>query len=142
MFLARFRILLVLLLAANSLAVAHDDQREWVILPEMMQKHMMANMRDHLRAIDEILGYLSTGQLDRAAEVAEFRLGVSSLDKHGAHQMGKRMPEGMRQMGTRMHRAATRFALTAQEGEVLPAYSALGAITGACVACHSGYRLR
>jgi cytochrome c556 len=41
-----------------------------------------------------------------------------------------------------MHRAASRFALKAQEGEVLPAYKALSEITAACVACHSGYRIR
>ena len=52
------------------------------------------------------------------------------------------MPEGMRQAGTGMHRAASRFALKAQEGDELPAYAALSEITSACVACHSGYRIR
>jgi hypothetical protein len=52
------------------------------------------------------------------------------------------MPEGMRQAGTSMHRAASRFALRAQEGEALPAYSALAEVTSACVACHTNYRIR
>jgi len=56
--------------------------------------------------------------------------------------MDEFMPEGLRQAGTSMHRAAGRFALKAQEGEVLVAYAALCEITSACVSCHSQYRAR
>jgi len=125
---------------ANS--VASNDTRILVELPEMMQQHMLSNMRDHLAAINEILVYLDNDELEKAAETAEFRLGMSSLKSHGAGHMAKFMPEGMRQTGTTMHRAASRFALKAQEGEALPAYKALSDITSACVACHSGYRIK
>jgi len=99
-------------------------------------------MRDHLTAINEILISLSTGELDKAAEIAEFRLGMSSLETHGASQMARIMPAGMRQVGTNMHKAASQFALIAQEGEVLSAYSALTAVTSACIACHAAYRIQ
>jgi cytochrome c556 len=52
------------------------------------------------------------------------------------------MPDGMRQAGTAMHEAASRFALKAQEEEALPAYNALSEVTSACVACHTEYRIR
>jgi Mg/Co/Ni transporter MgtE len=127
-------------LPANS--VASDDTRILVELPETMQQHMLSNMRDHLAAINEILVYLDNDELEKAAETAEYRLGMSSLKSHGASHMAKFMPEGMRQAGTTMHKAASRFALKAQEGEALPAYKALSDITSACVACHSGYRVK
>ena len=123
-------------------AVASSDTRESVQLPAMMQAHMLANMRDHLAAINEILVYLGKGELEQAAEAAEYRLGMSSLESHGANHMAKFMPEGMRQAGTAMHMAASRFALKAQEGDVLPAYKALSGITAACVSCHSSYRIK
>jgi hypothetical protein len=107
-----------------------------------MQEHMMANMRDHLVVIHEILINMVNGEMDKAAELAESRLGMSSLESHGASHMAGFMPEGMRQAGTNMHRAASRFALKAQEGEALPAYGALTEVTSACVACHSAYRIR
>ena len=132
----------ILLLWASHVSAANEDSRQFVELPEKMKQHMMANMRDHLAAINEILIKIAEGQLDQAADIAESRLGMSSLESHGASHMAKFMPEGMRQAGTRMHRAASRFALTAQEGEVLPSYSALSEITSACVACHAGYRIR
>jgi len=113
-----------------------------VKLPEMMQGHMLANMRNHLETIDLILLQLSRGELDSAADTAEQRLGMSSLEKHGAEHLARFMPEGMKKTGTRMHRAASRFALRAQEGDVLPAYAALQEVTAACVACHAAYRIR
>ena len=125
-----------------AISMADEDPRQLVQLPEMMQQHMMSNMRDHLAAINEILLKLANGELEKAAEVAEVRLGMSSLESHGASHMARFMPEGMRQAGTLMHRAASRFALMAQEVEVLPAYLALSEITAACVACHAGYRIR
>jgi len=132
----------VLSLASASFTVASADKRQLVELPEMMQQHMRSNMRDHLTAINEILISLSTGELDKAAEIAEFRLGMSSLETHGASQMARIMPAGMRQVGTNMHKAASQFALIAQEGEVLSAYSALTAVTSACIACHAAYRIQ
>ena len=121
---------------------ASRDERVLVELPEMMQEHMLSNMRDHLAAINEILISLRNGEPDKAAEIAEYRLGMSSLESHGASHMAKFMPEGMRQIGTTMHKAASRFALKAQEGDELSAYRALSDITSACVACHSGYRVK
>ena len=132
----------ILMVSLSNTMMANDDTRQLVDLPEMMQQHMMSNMRDHLVAINELLINMANGDLEKAAEIAEYRLGMSSLESHGAAHMAKFMPEGMRQAGTSMHRAASRFALKAQEGDLLPAYNALSEVTSACVACHSGFRIR
>lgn len=126
----------------GGMAYADEDSRTMVKLPEMMQQHMMSNMRDHLVALNEILTNMANDDLDKAAEIAESRLGMSSLEAHGAGHMAPFMPEAMRLAGTSMHKAASRFALKAQEGEVLPAYKSLSEVTSACVACHVGYRIR
>lgn len=135
----------LILLACMSWAVplhAAEDERVLVEMPPMMQEHMLANMRDHLAAINEILAHLAAGDGDKAADVAENRLGMTSLKAHGAKHMAKVMPKGMRATGTSMHKAASRFALKAQEGEPMAAYSALGDVTAACVACHAGWKIR
>ena len=137
-----YAITAILLVCCASTSMAAEDSRQFVELPKMMQDHMMSNMRDHLTSINEILQKMKNGELDKAAEVAESRLGMSSLELHGASHMAKFMPEGMREAGTNMHRAASRFALKAQEGEVLPAYKTLAEVTAACVTCHAVYRIR
>lgn len=73
--------------------------------------------------------------------IAASRLGMSSLESYGASHMARFMPEGMRNLGNDMHRAASRFALKAKEGDALLAYAALSEVTAACVACHSVYRI-
>ncbi len=133
-------IMALALFSAATTVVA--DNRELVEMPEMMQQHMMGNMRDHLVALHEILTALSRDELDQAASVAEHRLGMSSLDDHGASHMAHFMPQQMGAIGTGMHRAASRFARKAEEGDRLAAYDQLNEVTAACVACHAGYRIR
>ena len=137
----KFTIYIALILI-SPLLTADDDSRVLVELPEMMQKHMMANMRDHLKTINEILLSLANNQMDEAANLAEQRLGMTSLGSHGAEHMGKFMPKGMRQAGTNMHKAASRFSLKAEEGELLLAYKSLAEVTATCVACHAAYRIK
>jgi hypothetical protein len=132
----------LLLFLSSTNSIADEETRQLVELPEIMQKHMLSNMRDHLASINEILTYMANDKLEQAAEVAEQRLGMSSLEAHGASHMAKFMPKEMREIGTRMHRAASRFSRKAQEGELLPAYRARTEVTSACVACHAAYRIR
>jgi len=139
-----------LLLALSAVpAMPAEDTRVLVDMPPMMQEHMLANMRDHLKALDEILGYLAQGNVDEAGKVAESRLGMSSLDLHGASHIAKFMPDAMADAGTEMHRAASRFVIAAQDAELAPGkdaqhavYGALQEVTSACNACHQAYRIR
>jgi hypothetical protein len=122
------------------------DPRVLVNLPPQLADHTLANMRDHLLALQEISEALAQGKNDKAAATAEQRLGMTSLRLHGAHEVAKYMPEGMQQAGTAMHRAASRFAIEAQNsdvtGDLKPALAVLGEVMNACVACHAGYRFR
>jgi cytochrome c556 len=110
-----------------------------------MRLHTIASMRDHLQALQEIDVALAKSEFDAAARIAEQRLGMSSLELHGAAHIAPFMPQGMQDIGTRMHRAASRFAVEAQNagvsGDVRPALAALGAVMQQCVACHAAYRL-
>lgn len=139
------RIFLVVFCFLISHAGLADDERIYVELPPMMREHMLANMRDHLLALQTITQQLADQEYDQAADTAEQRLGMSSLEKHGAGHMGKFMPESMGEIGTSMHRAASRFAFAAQnaavEGGLEKAFAALSEVMAQCVACHSSYKV-
>ncbi len=139
-------------LAATSCATpsvhehaAATDTRVAVRFPDELRRHTLANMRDHLATLQQIEQALGRGEFDRAAEISEHRLGLSSLELHGAHDVAQYMPPAMQDIGTGMHKAASRFSIAATNagasGDVRGAIEALSAVTAQCVACHSAYRL-
>jgi cytochrome c556 len=135
-----------LLFAAAAQA---QDTRELVRFPPMMQDHMLADMRDHLATLSGILGDVADGKFDEAAQLAEQRLGMSSLSLHDAAHLAPFMPKPMQDMGTAMHHAASRLAIVLQDASVArtpesmrAVNGALHAVTSACVSCHAAYRVR
>ena len=132
--------------AAKAPQAMPKDTRQSVYFPKTLREHTLANMRDHLLALQEIQQALAKQEYDKAADIAEHRLGMSSLSLHGAHDVAKYMPKGMQEAGTGMHRNASRFAVAAKDaaatGDVKPALAALAATTAQCVACHAGYRVK
>lgn len=110
-----------------------------------MRLHTLANMRDHLLSLQKIDIALSKGDFEQAANIAETRLGMTSLEAHDAAHLAPFMPKGMQEIGTQMHRAASRFAVEAQNAAVgndlRPALAALGSVMEQCVACHAADRV-
>lgn len=123
-----------------------QDGRQLVTYPAKLAEHTRANMRDHLLAIQEITAALANGKYEQAADTAEKRLGMSSLPLHGAHDVAPYMPALMAQIGTDMHRAASEFAVNAQNvgvtGDLKPALAGLAKLQSQCVACHAGFKLK
>lgn len=130
------------LMLGNLPASAAQDTRKLVRLPAQMRTHMLANMRDHLIALHEMQAAIAAGKLDQAAEVAEQRLGMTSLTLHGGAHMAPYMPQAMQAIGTEMHHAASRFARSAHEGDLKKSLADLSDVTRQCVACHAGYRVQ
>ena len=132
----------LLLMSFYGFAHAADpDTRQKINLPAMMKEHMLGRMRDHLLALHEIQIALANGEMDKASDIAEARIGMSAMPLHMQQEMAPYMPPAMRKIGMEMHRAASRFAMKATEGDPLRALNSLSAVTEQCVACHSAYRL-
>jgi len=130
----------------HAMQHAPADSRPLVELPEQMRLHMLSNMRDHLLALQQIQDALANERFDEAAQIAEARLGMTSLELHGAHDVAPYMPKQMRTIGSGMHRAASQFAVTAGDaaatGDSKSALAALANVTAQCVACHEGFRVQ
>jgi len=110
---------------------------------------MLGNMRDHLATINDIIGDVADNNFNEAATRAEQRLGMSSLALHDAAHMAPFMPKQMQDLGTSMHRAASRLAIVLQDAAVVQTVEArrkvdraLHEVTSACAGCHANYRLR
>jgi len=132
--------------AAQAAHAPAADPRIMVRFPDMMRTHTLANMRDHLLALAEIQDRLAQGAFDKAGDIAEQRLGMSSLGLHGAHDVAPFMPQGMQAAGTAMHRSASQFAIVAKDasvtGDLKGTLGALARVSQTCVACHAAYRIQ
>lgn len=143
-------VLIITLALLNGAHVVHsaeasdNDPRQLVSMPAQAEEFMRKDMRDHLSALNEIISHLATSDLAAAADVAENRMGRSSMGKHRASGMGpgRFMPPEMKAIGWGMHDAATEFSDIAKQGDAKRAYGALQKVTGSCVACHHSYRIR
>lgn len=126
--------------------MANGDTRQLVNFPAPMRAHTLSSMRDHLQALADIQNALAKGAFDEVATMAEQRLGMTSLQAHGAHESSRYMPQAMQDIGTTMHHSASQLALEAQNaaatGDLKPVLAALARTTQACVACHAAYRLQ
>lgn len=148
----------------QHMAATTGDGRQLVNFPPEMRQHTLANMRDHLQALSEILTAMSSAQYARAARIADARLGMESPSAAGCksegamatpqmskpagmdHQMSQFMPEAMRKIGLDMHQSASAFAVAATKaaktGNAKPALAALSRVTEQCTACHAAYRVQ
>jgi cytochrome c556 len=138
-----------MIFVAGAGAALAEDGRQLVRLPPPMQEHMLGSMRDHLATLNDIIGDVADGKYDDAAKLAEQNLGMSSLAAHGAAHMAPFMPQQMQDIGTSMHRAASRLVIVLQDAAVSPGEQsirdvnrALHDVTATCTACHASYRIR
>ena len=126
-----------------------EDTRTMVKLPSDIEKKMLVNMRDHIGALDDIIQAVQAGEYDEAQEVAESRLGWSSLVRRGDQEVANHWAKPMQKMADQMYRSASDFVIVAQNASVEDSkesyqkvLSALGEITAACRGCHQTYRVR
>ena len=128
----------------SEIKSADGDHRQLVSMPDQARQLMRKDMLDHLSALNEIISHLAENNLAAAANVAETRMGKSSMGKHRGSGMGpgRFMPLEMRNIGWGMHDAATEFSKVAKSGDLKGAYRALQKVTRSCVACHYSYRTR
>ena len=126
-----------------------EDSRQLIKLPKDIDKKMMVNMRDHFVALDEMIGAIEAGDYEKAEDIAEFRLGWSSLVRLGDQKVADHWATPMQKMADEMYRSASNFVIVVQNASVEESKEsykkilrALRKVTSACRACHQAYRVR
>jgi hypothetical protein len=126
-----------------------NDVRTLVKLPSDIENKLLFNMRDHIRALDDIIHFVQSGKYEDAERIAESRLGWSSLVRQGDQEVADHWPEPMQAMANQMYEAGSNFVIISQNASVEDSkesyknvIAALGKMTSACRSCHETYRLR
>jgi cytochrome c556 len=138
-----------LFLASITANVAAADARNAVEIPTDIRTTMLSNMRDHIGALDDILAAVDESRFDDAMEIAESRLGWSSLVRQGDGEVAKHWAKPMQKMADQMYRSATDFSIAAQNasmkegpGAAKQVIGALRKVTAACRACHEAFQVK
>ena len=140
---------IALVFAWPAISEEVKDVRTLIKLPTDIENKMLVNMRDHIRALDDIIHAVQAGEYEDAESIAESRLGWSSLVRRGDQEVADHWPKPMQAMANQMYDAGSNFVIVAQNASVEDSkesykkvIEALGQMTSACRNCHEAYRLR
>jgi cytochrome c556 len=122
----------------HSMTMSAGDTRQPLPLTAAMAAHQKQNMRDHLAAIQAVVGAIGRDDMNGVVEAAA-RLGYSEAMGQMCEHMGAAAP-GFTPMALDFHRAADTIGDAARRGDRAAVLSALDRTLQACVGCHSTYR--
>lgn len=138
--------LAVLTVLGFSAAAAAQDARQLVKLPAAAEETLRQEMRDNLVTLNELLTLTLAGKVKEAGEVAEKKMGTSTMGQHRNKPLearpGPHMPAAMHDLGRQGHQAATAFAAIAATGNREKTLAALPSLNAACISCHLAFRVR
>ncbi len=105
--------------------------------PPMMREHHLSIMREHLEAVTEITGLVSTGDYDKASRTAAEKLGLTPEMRRMCDMMGDKQ---FGAMGLAFHQSADRLSEVLKKKDATASLAALHETMNFCVACHASYR--
>ncbi len=103
-----------------------------------MANHQKENMREHLLAVQEIVGALATEDY-AAIEKAAGRIGFSEEMGQMCNHMGAGAP-GFTTQALNFHHTADRIATAAREHDRTRVLTELGATLQTCNGCHATFK--
>ncbi len=125
------------------------DTRTLVKLPSDIEQKMIVIMRDHIRALEDIIYAIQVEDYDEAEQIVESRLGWSSSLSPEEQEVTKHWPEAMQKMGKNLYHAANDYIDVSQNAKAKyskesseKVIAALGKVINACRSCHETYRFR
>jgi hypothetical protein len=128
--------------SAPSAAALLDsmDTRVPVPLLPMMANHQKQNMRDHLRAVQEIIGAVGASDFEGVARAAA-TIGYSDQMGQMCNHMGAGAP-GFADQALRFHHTADKIAEAARARDKPGVLTALNETLATCTGCHAAFKQR
>ncbi len=114
------------------------DVRAPLPLLPVMANHQKQNMRDHLLAVQEIIGAVAVDDF-AGVERAALRIGFSDSMARMCTHMGTYAP-GFTERSLEFHHTADAIAAAAHEHDHAAVLAALGKTLSACTSCHAAFK--
>ncbi len=125
--------------ASEAMTEFHEmDGRKPVPLTPMMANHQRQNMRDHLVAIEQIVGAAAQKDFDGIEKAAE-KIGSSPEMAQMCNHMGAGA-DGFTELALGFHETADGIIEAAEGEDYDGVMSALGDTINTCTSCHAQYK--
>ena len=113
------------------------DTRIQLDVPPEMKQHQLANMREHVQAIQSILEMIANGKFDEASGLAHAKLGLTPEMKAMCGSFGNAKFE---QLGLEFHNSGDALGETLKTKDVTASLLAVSRTMQYCVSCHATFR--
>lgn len=102
-----------------------------------MKQHQLSNMREHLAAINSIIGLLSENRFEEASKIARTKLGLNPEMQKMCSSFGN---EKFTALGMAFHQSGDDLGDALKTKDVNTSLRALNKTMQYCVECHAVYR--
>ena len=113
------------------------DTRIPLGLSAQMKQHQLANMREHLQAINSIVGSISENKFEDASRTAHAKLGLTPEMQRMCSMFGN---EQFMELGIAFHKSGDELGDALKTGDANASLRALNKTMQYCVTCHAAYR--
>jgi len=113
------------------------DPRTSLNLPAPMRLRQLAMMREHLAAVQSIVGLLAENKFDEASAIAHHKLGLTPEMKKKCNMVGT---SDFRALRLTFHKRADELSDVLKTGNMKRSLSALHTTINSCVQCHATFR--
>lgn len=114
-----------------------SDNRTALNLSPEMKQHQLSNMREHVVAIQSIIGFMAANNFAEAAKVAHNKLGLTPEMQTMCSNLGD---EKFKSLGLAFHQSGDDLGTALQTKDMTASLRALNTTMGYCVSCHASYR--
>ncbi|TAN72608.1 MAG: cytochrome C [Gallionella sp.] len=113
------------------------DTRTSLGLSAEMKQHQLSNMREHVEAIQSIIGLISENKFEAASKIAHGKLGLTPEMQKMCSMFND---EKFKALGLAFHKSGDELGDALKTGDVTASLRALNKTMGYCVSCHAAYR--
>ena len=118
-------------------AMSTPDTRTSLGLSAEMKQHQLSNMREHVEAIQSIVGLMSESKFEDASKIAHAKLGLTAEMQK---MCGMFENENFKKLGFAFHNSGDKLGDALHTGDVNTSLRALNKTMQYCVECHATYR--
>jgi hypothetical protein len=120
-----------------QMSATNTDDRISLELSPQMKQHQLSNMRSHLVAIQDIIGFIAAEDFNQASQIAHSKLGLTESMRKMCNMFDN---NAFKKLGLAFHESGDVLGDVLQEKDTVKSLQALRNTMNYCIQCHATFR--